>query len=62
LGGLDVVQLDVRRVPRLDRRAEARVDGLDLSEDIFRLGLFRGDRGGVGCGGEERRREKNEQG
>jgi hypothetical protein len=61
LGGLDVVELDVGRVPRLDSLAEARVDRLDLSEDLLRLGLFRGDRRGAGGRGEERSRKKNEQ-
>jgi hypothetical protein len=58
--GLDSVELDLRGVVSLDDFLQARVDGLDLSQDLLSLRLLRGDRRGARGGGEEGRREKSE--
>jgi len=59
--GLDPVELDLRGVVSLDDVLQARVDGLDLSQNLLSLRLLRCDRRGPGSGGEERRRENGEE-
>lgn len=59
--GLDPVELDLRGVVGLDDVLQARVDGLDLSQDLLSLRLLRGDRRRARGGGEEGRREKSEE-
>jgi len=59
--GLDPVELDLRGVVGLDDVPQARIDGLDLSQDLLSLRLLRGDRGRSRGRGEEGRREQSEQ-
>jgi hypothetical protein len=59
--GLDSVELDLRGVIGLDDLLQARVDGLDLRQNVLSLRLLGGDRRGARGSGEERRREKSEE-
>jgi hypothetical protein len=59
--GLDPVELDLRGVVSLDDFFQARVDRLDLRQNVTSLRLLRGDRRGARGGGEEGRREKGEE-
>jgi len=59
--GLDPVELDLRGVVGLDDLLQARVDGLDLRQNLLSLRLLRGNRRGARSGGEERRREQSEE-
>ncbi len=59
--GLDPVELDLRGVVGLDDVLQARVDGLDLSQNLLSLRLLRGDRRRARGGGEERGREQREE-
>jgi hypothetical protein len=59
---LDPVELDVREVVRLDRVLEARVDLLDLAENLLRLRLLGRDRARIRrrCTGREERRSQSD--
>jgi hypothetical protein len=59
--GLDPVELDLRGVVGLDDVLQARVDGLDLSQNLLSLRLLGGDRRRARGGGEDRRREQSEE-
>jgi hypothetical protein len=59
--GLDPVELDLRGVVGLDDVLQARVDGLDLNQNLPSLRLLRGDRRGARGGSEEGRREQSEE-
>jgi hypothetical protein len=59
--GLDPIELDLRGVVSLDDFFQARVDRLDLRQNVTSLRLLRGDRRGARGGGEEGRREKGEE-
>jgi hypothetical protein len=51
--GLDSVELDLRGVVSLDDLLQARVDRLDLRQNVLSLRLLRGDRRRAGGGSEE---------
>lgn len=59
--GLDPVELDLRGVVSLDDVLQARVDGLDLSQNLLSLRLLRGDRRRARSGGEDGCREQSEE-